>query len=82
MKLVSFRANGDILTNVVSIHFQTKCNDGYRRHQYILPIAIVDPVSSDDVSSISRGTPADLHWGRRTGLSGYDIERGRRVCEL
>ena len=48
--------------------------------EHILPIAIVDPVSSDTAiaSSIHWGTPADPQWSRGTGLSGYNILRRSR----
>ena len=79
VQLVRLGANGHILTNVVCIHSQTnRGNDRNWRHKYILPIAIVDSVSINDVSSIRWRTPADLHWGRGTRLSGSDIERRRR----
>ena len=44
-------------------------------HSLYFHCHVEDPVSSDVSSSTRWRTPADLHWGRGTGLSGLNIER-------
>ena len=78
-KLICLRTNRHRLTNHILINIQ--CNSrnywNYWNHNYILLVAIEDPVASDGNISTRGRAPADLHWGRGTRLTGLNIQWGR-----